>query len=197
MKMPISEIIDRYTITKLKSERTNEDVSLELEAYKIEIDKYDTDLSQYIQLMYNVNSKIWNTEGDIRKGTRLVNECLTYKRFTSKVKILHHPTTITKRYQPTIHCGPVSQCARIIDMNKDYLNFFDCAYDLKCTFILATIDDDDENRVIDKLNILSEMAKDRNMSIEIEFVPWLKINNITTAYDLIKKSKAKNLGIAI
>ena len=71
MKMPISEIIDRYTITKLKSERTNEDVSIELEAYKIEIDKYDTDLSQYIQLMYNVNSKIWNTEGDIRKGTRL------------------------------------------------------------------------------------------------------------------------------
>ena len=48
MKMPISEIIDRYTITKLKSERTNEDVSIELEAYKIEIDKYDTDLSQYI-----------------------------------------------------------------------------------------------------------------------------------------------------
>ena len=80
---------------------------------------------------------------------------------------------------------------------KDYLNFFDCAYDLKCTFILATIDDDNENRVIDKLNIFSEMAEDRSMSIEIEFVPWLKINNIATAYDLIKKSKAKNLGIAI
>jgi len=30
MKMPLSEILDRYTITKLKSERTNEDVSEEL-----------------------------------------------------------------------------------------------------------------------------------------------------------------------
>ena len=34
MKMPLSEIIDRYTITMLKSERTNEDVNEELETYK-------------------------------------------------------------------------------------------------------------------------------------------------------------------
>jgi hypothetical protein len=40
MKMPISEIIDRYTITKLKSERTEEDVNIELLAYKNEIDLY-------------------------------------------------------------------------------------------------------------------------------------------------------------
>ena len=32
--MPLSEILDRYTITKLKSERTNEDVSEELKTYK-------------------------------------------------------------------------------------------------------------------------------------------------------------------
>ena len=35
MKMPISEIIDRYTITKLKSERTHEDVAEELNFYKM------------------------------------------------------------------------------------------------------------------------------------------------------------------
>ena len=34
MKMPISEIIDRYTITKLKTERTDEDVSDELNSYR-------------------------------------------------------------------------------------------------------------------------------------------------------------------
>ena len=39
MKMPTSEIIDRYTITLLKSERTDEDVSEELEAYKKELPK--------------------------------------------------------------------------------------------------------------------------------------------------------------
>ena len=37
MKMPLSEIIDRYTITLLKSERTDEDVFEELNAYKKEI----------------------------------------------------------------------------------------------------------------------------------------------------------------
>jgi small GTP-binding protein len=72
-----------------------------------------------------VNTKDIIRRKMIRKGTRLVSECLTYKRFTSNVKILHHPTTITKRYQPTIHCGPVSQCARIIDMNKEFLRSHD------------------------------------------------------------------------
>ena len=41
--MPLSEILDRYTITKLKSERTNEDVSDELRTYKREIDNPDYD----------------------------------------------------------------------------------------------------------------------------------------------------------
>tara|TARA_B100000902_G_scaffold377484_1_gene409745 strand:+ start:1235 stop:1597 length:363 start_codon:yes stop_codon:yes gene_type:complete len=71
MKMPISEIIDRYTITKLKSERTGENVSDELLAYKKEIDLYKTNLDKYISLMYDINSKIWDTESDIRKGVEL------------------------------------------------------------------------------------------------------------------------------
>ena len=71
MKMPISEIIDRYTITKLKSERTNEDVVEELNFYKKELDLYKVNLDNYIELMYNINGKIWDAEGDIRKGTDL------------------------------------------------------------------------------------------------------------------------------
>ena len=42
MKMPTSEIIDRYTITLLKSERTDEDVSKELDAYKKELPDLDS-----------------------------------------------------------------------------------------------------------------------------------------------------------
>ena len=67
MKMPTSEIIDRYTITLLKSERTEEDVSEELEAYKKELP--DTDIAQnFIDRMYEINGKLWDTEGDIRRG---------------------------------------------------------------------------------------------------------------------------------
>ena len=44
MKMPISEIIDRYTITKLKSERTKENVQDELKSYSKEIEQYKINL---------------------------------------------------------------------------------------------------------------------------------------------------------
>ena len=71
MKMPISEIIDRFTITKLKSERTDENVSDELEVYQKEIINYKVDLEEFIARMYTINGKIWDTEGDIRKGTDL------------------------------------------------------------------------------------------------------------------------------
>lgn len=68
MKMPISEIIDRYTITKLKMERTTEDVSEEMNAYKKEIDEYDQDLvSEYIDKMYEINGTLWDYESQMRK----------------------------------------------------------------------------------------------------------------------------------
>ena len=67
MKTPLSEIIDRYTITLLKSERTDEDVSEELAAYKKELP--DNGIAQtFINRMYEINGKIWETEADIRKG---------------------------------------------------------------------------------------------------------------------------------
>ena len=71
MKMPISEIVDRYTITKLKSERTDEDVKEELECYLNEIKSYNADLNEYIESLYITNGKLWDTEGDIRRGTDL------------------------------------------------------------------------------------------------------------------------------
>ena len=57
MKMPLSEIIDRYTITLLKSERTDENVSDELNAYKKEIPDRDT-VNTFIDRMYEINGKI-------------------------------------------------------------------------------------------------------------------------------------------
>ena len=73
MKMPLSEILDRYTITKLKSERTNEDVSDELRTYKGEIENPDyierfDQITSFIDRLYAINGQLWDTEGDIRKG---------------------------------------------------------------------------------------------------------------------------------
>ena len=73
MKMPLSEILDRYTITKLKSERTNEDVSDELRTYKRELDHPDyveksPQIKVFIERLYQINGELWDTEGDIRNG---------------------------------------------------------------------------------------------------------------------------------
>lgn len=68
-----------------------------------------------------VNSKIEIKRNQIKRGMRLLDNEKYFKKFNAKVKILHHPTTITMKYQPTIHCGPVSQCAKITEMNKKFL----------------------------------------------------------------------------
>ena len=73
MKMPLSEILDRYTITKLKSERTNESVGDELRAYKREIDQPNyveksQQIESFIDRLYAISGELWDTEGDIRKG---------------------------------------------------------------------------------------------------------------------------------
>ena len=74
--MPLSEILDRYTITKLKSERTDEDVSNELRTYKREIDSSNyvdrsNQIASFIDRLYEINGELWDTEGDIRKGVEM------------------------------------------------------------------------------------------------------------------------------
>ena len=68
MKMPISEIIDRYTISKLKSERTNEDVSHEVRSYSEEISQYNAEeVTPYVEKMYEINGTLWDYETRMRK----------------------------------------------------------------------------------------------------------------------------------
>lgn len=65
--MSIGDIVDRYSICKLKHERLKLDNSLEIELLKNEIDKY-SDIELYVEILYEVNGKIWDLESDIRKG---------------------------------------------------------------------------------------------------------------------------------
>jgi elongation factor 1-alpha len=115
-----------------------------------------------------VNTKDIVKRKTIRKGARLVSQCATYKRFTSKVKILHHPTTITKKYQPTIHCGPVSQCARIIDMNKEYLRSHDEA-EITFEFMYRP-------EIIEKgCNFVFREGLTKGIGVIDEIIPYVKV----------------------
>ena len=57
----------------------------------------------------------------IKRGFRLMDNGDCYDKFDAKIKILHHPSTITKKYQPTVHCGSVTQTVMIEKMDKNEL----------------------------------------------------------------------------
>ncbi len=65
--MPIGEIVDRYSICKLKSERTSIDCSSEINLLLSAMKKYK-DVDIYIDQLYEINGSIWDLEGDIRQG---------------------------------------------------------------------------------------------------------------------------------
>lgn len=70
--MPISEILDRYSIAILKRERADAENSKEINDLKSEIDKYSKEqyefINQKIKDLIEVNGNIWDLESDIRKG---------------------------------------------------------------------------------------------------------------------------------
>lgn len=67
MKMSLGEIADRFSIVKLKMERSNVDCQKEYEELKKELDLVE-EIYEYVERLYEVNGKIWSLESDIRKG---------------------------------------------------------------------------------------------------------------------------------
>ncbi|GIX72330.1 GTP-binding protein 1 [Caerostris extrusa] len=69
-------------------------------------------------------------ESDIRKGMVMVSPGLNpeaYWEFRGEILVLHHPTTISPRYQAMVHCGSIRQTASILSMSMDCLRTGDKA----------------------------------------------------------------------
>ncbi|CAL8378894.1 unnamed protein product [Boreogadus saida] len=57
----------------------------------------------------------------IRKGMVMVSPCLHPQacwEFEAEILVLHHPTTISPRYQAMVHCGSIRQTATILTMSR-------------------------------------------------------------------------------
>ena len=67
MKMPISEIADRYSIALLKQERAAADNAAEVHTLHKELIQYEGAMS-FVRKLIEINGKIWDLESDIRKG---------------------------------------------------------------------------------------------------------------------------------
>uniref|UniRef100_A0A8C2ZFI8 GTP-binding protein 1 n=1 Tax=Cyclopterus lumpus TaxID=8103 RepID=A0A8C2ZFI8_CYCLU len=66
----------------------------------------------------------------IRKGMVMVSPRLCPQatwEFEAEILVLHHPTTISPRYQAMVHCGSIRQTATILSMNRDCLRTGDKA----------------------------------------------------------------------
>lgn len=66
----------------------------------------------------------------IRKGMVMVSQDINPQacwEFEGEILVLHHPTTISQRYQAMVHCGSIRQTASILTMNKDCLRTGDKA----------------------------------------------------------------------
>ncbi|XP_036409060.1 GTP-binding protein 1 isoform X2 [Megalops cyprinoides] len=66
----------------------------------------------------------------IRKGMVMVSPKLNPQaswEFEAEILVLHHPTTISPRYQAMVHCGSIRQTATILTMNRDCLRTGDKA----------------------------------------------------------------------
>lgn len=66
----------------------------------------------------------------IRKGMVMVAPEIDPKacwEFEGEILVLHHPTTISSRYQAMVHCGSIRQTASIVAMDKDCLRTGDKA----------------------------------------------------------------------
>ncbi len=71
MEYPISEILDRYSISLLKKERLDIDNNQELDDLLNEIKKYrdiNPIVDEYISKLKDINGQIWDLEYDIRLG---------------------------------------------------------------------------------------------------------------------------------
>lgn len=47
--------------------------------------------------------------------------------FNADIMVLHHPTTISVKYQAMVHCGPIRQTASILSMDAECLRTGDKA----------------------------------------------------------------------
>jgi len=69
-------------------------------------------------------------KSELRKGMVLLSPAIpaaAYWEFEADLLILHHPTTISTKYQAMVHCGSIRQTATIVSMSLEHLRTGDRA----------------------------------------------------------------------
>jgi GTPase len=118
--------------SKTETSKTEQDFN---NYYKVVIKNIHNNFKESVDILYAGQSGCFNIKpysnktllkrNMIKKGMRLLSVLNSVSEFDAKIKILHNPSTITKKYQPTINCEGISQSVKIVEMDKEYLRSFD------------------------------------------------------------------------
>jgi sugar phosphate isomerase/epimerase len=76
-------------------------------------------------------------------------------------------------------------------------SFFEAARELGARHVLATGDDPDESRLVDRFAMLCDAAQRFGLTVDIEFVPWLTVASLDDAARLVRTVAHPALGIAV
>jgi len=82
----------------------------------------------------NSSQKEFINKKKIKKGMVLIGKQIIQgkknkptREFKAQIHILHHPSTIRRKYEPVVHLGKISQTAKIMDMEQENLRTGDKA----------------------------------------------------------------------
>ncbi|MXY40555.1 MAG: sugar phosphate isomerase/epimerase [Rhodospirillaceae bacterium] len=89
--------------------------------------------------------------------------------------------------------------ARIVPETRvaDYIPFLDAAARLGARHVMASVDDAERDRSIDNIAGLCELAAERGLTVDLEFVPWMALNDLAAAADMVRACNRDVLGIAV
>jgi len=75
--------------------------------------------------------------------------------------------------------------------------FIDAAAELGARHILASGDDPDEPRLAARFAELCELAGRSGLTVDLEFVPWMSVADLTLAARMVRTVACANFGIAV
>ena len=75
--------------------------------------------------------------------------------------------------------------------------FLDTAARMGARHVLATVDDPERERVVDRVGRLCDLAAARGLTVDLEFVPWMTLRDLASAASLVRDVGRDTLGIAV
>jgi sugar phosphate isomerase/epimerase len=78
-----------------------------------------------------------------------------------------------------------------------FSSFFETAAELGARHVLATGDDPDESRLVERFARLCDTAAGYGLAVQLEFVPWMSIPSLAAAARIVREVDRPNLGIAL